>query len=184
MISKYYKTLCAALALCGSMSAAAQDNVNTVMGRVVDAATGSPLVGVMVTAYGDARYTAMTNEQGEYELKVPEYTRSVYMTVDGYGTQQRAIADGRADVALYHEAFKSSYTKNTEAIISSLATDFANTAEVSVDPLMQQQLGADIRMISRSGLIGSGNMMLMHGINSLNANAQPLVVIDGVILDM
>lgn len=184
MISKYYKTLCAALALCGSMSVAAQDNVNTVTGQVTDAATGSPLVGVMVTAYGDARYSAMTDEHGNYELKVPEYTRSVYMTVDGYGTQQRAIANGRADVALYHEAFKGTYQKSTEAIISNTANDFANTSEVSVDPLMQQQLGADIRMISRSGLVGTGNMMLMHGINSLNANAQPLVVIDGVIMDM
>ena len=72
MISKYYKTLCVALALCGSMSVAAQDNVNTVTGQVTDAATGSPLVGVMVTAYGDARYSAMTDEHGNYELKVPE----------------------------------------------------------------------------------------------------------------
>ena len=56
---KLYKTICAALAISGSLTAAAQENMNTVTGRVMDAATGKPLVGVIVTAYGDARYTGI-----------------------------------------------------------------------------------------------------------------------------
>ena len=52
---KLYKTICAALAISGSLTAAAQENMNTVTGKVVDAATGQPLVGVIGTAYGDAR---------------------------------------------------------------------------------------------------------------------------------
>ena len=55
----------------------AQDNTKTVTGTVTDAATGKPLAGVIVTAYGDARYSAMTDEKGQYELKAPAYTRSV-----------------------------------------------------------------------------------------------------------
>ena len=35
---------------------AAQDNMKTVTGTVADAATGNPLAGVIVTAYGDKRW--------------------------------------------------------------------------------------------------------------------------------
>ena len=182
---KLYKTICAALAISGSLTAAAQENLNTVTGRVVDAATGQPLVGVIVTAYGDARYSGMTDEQGNYEMKVPAYTRSVSMSVEGYDLQQEAISsDGRADAKLYHEAFSDNYTQNTTATLGVSSINFDNTSELSIDPLIQQRLGADVRTISRGGLPGIGTVMMMNGINSLHANAQPLVVVDGVILDM
>ncbi|MBR6590248.1 MAG: SusC/RagA family TonB-linked outer membrane protein [Bacteroidaceae bacterium] len=181
---KLYKTICAALAISGSLTVAAQENMNTVTGRVLDAATGQPLVGVIVTAYGDARYSGMTDEHGDYELKVPAYTRSVSMTVEGYNLLQTAINNGRADAWLYHEAFSADYAKSTTATISSLAEGFDNTSELSIDPLISQRLGADVHTISRGGLPGVGSVMLMNGINSLNANAQPLIVVDGFILDM
>ena len=37
--------------------------------------------------------------------------------------------------------------------------------------------------ISRSGLPGQGAYMMIRGVNSLNANAQPLIVLDGNIID-
>ena len=49
---------------------------------------------------------------------------------------------------------------------------------------MAQQLGGDMRIVSRSGMPGIGNTMLIEGVNSLNANTQPLVVIDDVVMDM
>ncbi len=182
---KLYKTVCAAIAICGSLTAVAQENMNTVTGRVVDAATGQPLVGVIVTAYGDTRYTGMTDEQGNYELKVPEYTRSVSMSVEGYNLQQEAItSEGRADARLYHEAFDTYYSSTTSALMGTTAEGFDNTAELSIDPMIQQRMGADVRTVSRGGLPGVGAVMLMNGINSLHANAQPLIVLDGVIMDM
>ena len=184
MISKFYKTACVALAMCGTLTVAAQDKMNTVTGRVVDAATGKPLAGVIVAAYGDSRYTAMTDEKGNYELKVPDYTRSVSMTVDGYNIQQRAISEGKADGRMFHSVFSKDYNATTKATIAAEAAGFDNTAEVSIDPLIQQRLGGDMRSVNRSGLLGVGNTMLIEGINSLHANAQPLVVVDGVIMDM
>ncbi|WP_288287303.1 hypothetical protein [uncultured Prevotella sp.] len=53
-----------------------------VSGYVMDAATGKPLAGVIVEAYGNHRFTAMTDETGAYELKVPEYVSSVSMRVE------------------------------------------------------------------------------------------------------
>lgn len=182
---KLYKTICAVLAISGSLTAAAQENMNTVTGRVVDAATGQSLVGVIVSAYGDARYTGMTDEQGNYEMQVPAYTRSVSMSVEGYNLQQEAISsNGRADAKLYHEAFDVNYAQQTTATLSAAAVGFDNTSELSIDPLIQQRLGGDVHTISRGGLPGIGAVMMMNGLNSLYANAQPLVVVDGVILDM
>ena len=173
-----------AIALLATSSLAAQENMKTVTGQVVDAATGQPLAGVIVAAYGETRYTAMTDEQGHYELKAPDYVRSVSMRVDGYNLQQCAIADGVADGRLYNEAFSETYKRNTVATVSSSADQFENTASFSIDPLIAQRLGADMRSVSHSGIAGMGNLMLIGGINSLQANAQPLVVIDGVLMDM
>ena len=46
-----------------SLTMAAQENLKTVTGQVVDAATQEPLVGVIVAAYDNEKYSAMTDEE-------------------------------------------------------------------------------------------------------------------------
>lgn len=167
-----------------SLTMAAQENSKTVTGQVVDAATKQPLVGVIVAAYDNDKYSAMTDEEGRYTLKVPDYVSSVQMRIDGYNFLQCAIADGVANGQLYNEAFTEVYKRQINAIQSSEANRFANTSEISVDPFIAQQLGADVRSVSRSGNVGLGNILTMAGINSLNSNTQPLVIVDDVIMDM
>ena len=158
----------------------------TVGGIVTDAATGRPLPGVIVEAYGQHQYTSMTDEDGRYELKVPEYVSSVSMRVEGYQLLQTAIGSdpNRVDARLYPNTFSPIYERTTQSAESRRADQFDNTAEVSIDPLIARQLGADVHSVSRSAQLGIGNTMFIGGINSLQANAQPLVVIDGVITDM
>lgn len=165
-------------------TALAQGNTKTVTGTVIDAATGQPMSGVIVSAYDNQRKTTMTDEQGRYELTVPEYTSSVLMRVDGYNLQQKAIVDGKADGKLFSSAFNETYGLQTTSSLSSEARQFDNNSELSIDPLIAQRLGADMRSVSHGGIPGMGNMMLIEGINSLNANAQPLIVIDDVLMDM
>ena len=160
------------------------EQLKTIKGQVVDAATGLPMPGVIVSAYGNSRYTAMTDERGNYALKVPTYVTSVTMRVDGFCLQQRAVTDSVANGAMYRDLFSATYKTTTVATQSAMANAFDNTSEVSIDPLIHQQLGADVRSVSRGGMIGLGNQMLVAGINSLHANAQPLVVIDDVVMDM
>ena len=166
------------------LTTSAQENLKTVKGQVVDAATQQPLAGVIVSAYGETKYTAMTDEQGLYELKAPDYVTSVLMRVDGYNLQQCAIADGKANAYLYNEAFSSEYQRQTTAMQSVGAANFDNTSAFSIDPLIAQQLGGDLRSVSHSGVPGLGNMLMVSGINSININARPLIVVDDVILDM
>ena len=48
-----------------------------VSGTIYDAATGKPLSGVQIQALGNARYAAMTNEDGTFTIKVPTFTTSI-----------------------------------------------------------------------------------------------------------
>ena len=66
-----------------ALMAKAQTTDRMVGGTVTDAATGQPLAGVYVEAYGNNRYTAMTDENGHYEMKVPEHVTSLSMRFDG-----------------------------------------------------------------------------------------------------
>ena len=177
-----------AFAGCWALTAAelaAQDD-KVVSGIVTDAATGRPLAGVIVEAYGNRRYTSMTDEDGSWQLKVPEYVSSVSLHVEGYQTIQKAIGtdSSKTDVQLYPSSFSPTYSLTTQASSSRKAEDFDNTARLSIDPLVAEQLGADIHSVARSGQLGIGNTMFMGGLVSLQSNSQPLVVIDGVITDM
>ena len=130
----------------------------------------------------------MTDKEGHYQIKVPLYTRSVVIRLEGYNIQQKAIGNSQdgevANARLYHEAFSAAYENKTQAIQQATADNFSNTSEISIDPLVQQKLGGDMRSVTRSGIPGIGNVMFIEGINSLHANAQPLVVIDDVVMDM
>jgi len=182
--------ICKMIALTGcwllAVGTACAQDTKLVSGTVTDAATGSPLAGVIVEAYGDRKFTAMTDDKGAYELKVPEYVSSISLRVDGYQLQQKAIGrqTDRTDAQLYPSTFTPTYEATTVSSASRRAENFDNTARLSIDPLVAEQLGADIHSVTRSGQLGMGSTMFIGGLTSLQANAQPLVVIDGVITDM
>ena len=186
MITKIKKTICAICLIGVSLAAMAQESTKTVSGTVTDAATGLPLAGVIVEAYGNHHFTAMTDDKGHYQLKVPEYVSSVSMRVEGYLLQQKAIGQNADDTnaRLYPRTFSPDYERTTLPSVSRRADRFDNGAQLSIDPLVAEQLGADVHSVSRSGQLGIGNTMFIGGLTSLQANAQPLVVIDGVITDM
>ena len=181
--------ICKMIAMAGcwllAVGAMAQET-KTVGGVVTDAATGLPLSGVIVEAYGNQKYTSMTDENGLYQLKVPDYVSSVSMRVEGYQLVQKAIGQKaeKTNAQLYPSSFSPIYEQTTQSFSSRRAENFDNTARLSIDPLLAEQLGADVHSVGRSGQLGIGNTMFIGGLTSLQANAQPLVVIDGVITDM
>ena len=157
-----------------------------IKGRVYDNSTKAPAAGVSVSAFNDARYAAMTDEKGEYAIKVPVYVTSLWMRGDGYNSIQVPVGKGDqpVDAYIFSDVFDPVYTASETATSSrSVGVDY-NTNDVSIDPQIQNKLGADVHAITRSGVPGMGVAMYMNGLNSLNANAQPLVVIDGVVTDL
>lgn len=162
------------------------NSMRTISGVVIDAATGKPLVGIRVQAYSKPVYTTMTVEDGTFELKVPDYITALTANADGFGMIISAIDTKTSHVQfkLYSNKFSAAYrdkfltTSDVSANVNNL------NADVSIDKSIQTSVNANLRTITRSGQQGVGAVMLMNGLNSLVANAQPLIVIDGNIIDM
>ena len=156
-----------------------------VKGVVVDAVTKEPLAGIQVQALNDRNYAAMTNAQGEFTIKVPTFATAIYVYAPRYLAQQVGI--GRNDkplrIAIIADKFKSMYENGTR-LGAYAETTVNNTMSYSAETEIENNLGADVRTINRTGGPGYGGAMFVRGLNSLNANAQPLIVVDGIIRDM
>ncbi len=162
----------------------ATEQLEEITGTVYDAVTQEVIPGVRVEALNNNRYTAMTKPDGTFTIKVPAHVASLYISTPGYESVIiKARQKGDIKVNLYDEKFSSfvengfDVTAKSEAVID---MSKATTLETEV----QNQLGADVRTIMRSGTVGLGGLMLMQGVNSINASAQPLIVLNGVIQDL
>lgn len=164
-------------------SKAVADEVRTITGTVYDAATNQPLAGVRVQATGHRKVTTMTNAEGKYRLNVPSYVTMLNFSTPEYLLVQRAI--GGKDVVnarLYCDKFHGDYTEDI-VITSERGFEGDISTALTIESDIQNKLGADVRTVTRSGTLGIGAAMFIRGINSLNANTQPLYVVDGVIWD-
>lgn len=186
MKTKFTIALVASLFACPSLFAQSNTAVRHLHGKVLDASTGLPAVGVKVQAYNNALYAAMTDDNGEYTIRVPEYVTSLIFDGDGYNLLQQAVGKDTIlmDTRIISSKFAQNYAKDTHAAVRKTTLATYNNNDISIDNQIQRNLGGDLRAINRSGVPGQGVMMLMNGVNSLNANAQPLVIIDGVIQNM
>ncbi len=156
-----------------------------VKGVCIDAVTKKPLAGIMVQALGDINYTAMSDENGQFIIKVPEFATALFVHSPEFLSQHVGLgAQGTAlTIEMISDKFRPMYDKNTHIGASSTAL-VRNTTSQTIETDMENLLGADIRSISRSGGPGFGNAMFIRGLGSLTANAQPLIVIDGVVQDL
>ncbi len=158
--------------------------MKSVSGKVVDAATGEGLGGVRVQALNNKLYTAMTEEDGSYTISVPKFVTALYFEVSGYNGLQRAIkGESSQDVKMLAAAFKPIYKDGTSVFSVAEATPTTTTA-ITAESEIENRLNGSVRTISRGGVPAQGAAMFIQGINSLKANAQPLIVVDGVIWDM
>jgi len=160
-----------------------QENVKMITGVVLDAATRAPLAGARIVAHGHTRYAAMTDESGKYSLEVPLFVTMLDVNAPGYNLVQISTAGKEAIIHLYSENFSSDYTSDIQITDMAVASDFSLTSALSVDQEVNTRLSGDMRVINRSGTPAMGSAMFIGGLNSLNANAQPLVIVDGVYMD-
>lgn len=162
-----------------------QYETRVVKGSVLDATTGSPIAGAIVSAEGINGYSVLTDDKGNYELKAPVFASALRISTPDYNAVVIGLSgDTDQKVAkLYPSAFDSEYVDNLNLRNDKSATDFQYSNAVNIKDEIQKQLGAYARTVNYNGTPGVGSVMFMQGLNSLNVNAQPLVVIDGVIID-
>lgn len=155
-----------------------------IKGVVLDAATKKPVSGVRVQAYNFNRYSAMTEEDGTFSVKVPTFATSIYLTSPEYNDLQVAIkGEDVGNILMYSSKFNSFYRPQTD-ITAGKSINIVNSSAISIDTEIENQLGGDIHTISRSGVPGQGVAMFMRGLNSININSQPMIILDGIIMDL
>lgn len=160
------------------------NEVRTITGTVYDAATNMPMAGVRVQATGHKKVTTMTNAEGKFKLNVPSYVTLLNFSTPEYLLVQRPIGDNDViNVRLYSDRFQANYDEDI-VLTAERGFETGISSAMTIDADIQNKLGADVRSTMRSGTTGVGAAMFIRGINSLNANTQPLFVIDGVIWDM
>ncbi len=155
-----------------------------VSGQILDAGTKEPISGVRVEALDNHFYTAMTDEKGNYTIKVPKFVTSLYISTEQYAPVQLAIKGTTGQNAeLFSDQLHSIYHNGTDLLAKGSAS-VDNTSAITVESDIENTLSSSVRTISRGGMPAQGAVMFINGLNSLNANAQPLIVIDDIVYDM
>ena len=156
-----------------------------IRGRVVSATTGQPIAGTIISADDVEGYSTLTEENGTFKLNVPTFTTSVYINMPDYNPVRLGLqnTEQQLEVKLYPQSFSKEYGKDINVRNDYSTDEFTYTNSVNIKEEVQKHLGAQVYSITRNGTPGVGNVMFVQGLNSLNVNAQPLVVIDDVIID-
>lgn len=168
----------------------------TVRGKVIDFGSGKALPGVSVVIVGTTTGTN-TDASGNYSITLPAASGKVTFSFLGYTSQTFDITPA---VSTLDVRLKESTTSLSEVVVTGLATTVkrANAANAvatistreitgittpqTMDAAISGKLvGANV--VSNSGAPGGGIAMKLRGITSIFGNAQPLYVVDGVIID-
>lgn len=155
-------------------------------GVVVDQVSKKPLAGIQLKVLGYDRYSAMTGADGKFTIKVPEFATTLFVHSPSFMSQQVAInaKDSEKDIQVFmmQEKFRPMYSEGTT--YTAQAGFDADAKDVTIESDIENILGADVRTVTRSAAPGIGATMFVRGLSSINANAQPLIVVDGVEQDM
>lgn len=179
-------------ALVGVTGASAQQRQIT--GRVTSAATEEPIAGVNVSVTGTA-FAAITNAEGRYAVTAPASAVTVVFRRIAFKRREVQVpADqNTADGTLEPDVF------NLEAVVvtgqatgverrnAAIATSVVTGADITSAPapaldraLAGRVPGAYIQQ--NSGAPGGGTQVQIRGSNTVIGSANPLYVVDGVII--
>ena len=162
-----------------------QEATRSIVGRVIGSDRKEPLVGVLVQGVSVDGYSSLTEEDGTFKVDVPLYCSAVSVTIPGYNTIRVGLnkSGDLGDILMQSEAARPLYGADDNIFNHVKTGSMEFTAARNVTSEVGNQLGANVHTVARSGALAVGNYMNIGGVNSLQSNSQPLVVLDGVILD-
>ncbi|MFN3588034.1 MAG: SusC/RagA family TonB-linked outer membrane protein [Spirosomataceae bacterium] len=164
----------------------------TVTGKVTDGSDKSAMPGVTVQVKGSTQGT-QTDAQGSYSIAVSENSTLVFSFI-GKTTQEIAVGNKSTisvelmdDSQILNEVVVIGYGSQkkkdlTGSVVSISSADFVKGQLTTPEQLVSGKL-AGVQITSNGGAPGSGSTIRIRGGSSLNANNDPLIVLDGVPLD-
>jgi TonB-dependent SusC/RagA subfamily outer membrane receptor len=172
---------------------------STVRGRVTDARTGAAIPAAQVSVEG-TQLGASTDANGAFSIAgIPAGPRTVIARRIGYAPQRRQITAGGAvaDLSFSLEPAASSLEQvvvtgtATPTTVRALGTSVASVdnsqiseaRSVTVDQALQGKI-AGAQITQNSGAPGGGGLSVrLRGTGSIISGAEPLYIVDGVIVD-
>lgn len=190
----------AALGLWSGGAAQGQQPTGTVIGRVTDAVTSRPVPSAQVFIPGTLR-GSLTNAEGRYSIvQVPTGQHVVRVTILGYAEVVRTVtvpagAAASADFALNPSAVElnavvvNAVTGEAErkgrvgATVANLQVATLDQGSITkfADVVAGRAAGVDLK--STSGATGAAQKIRIRGGNSLSLSNEPLIFVDGVMLN-
>ncbi|MCB0528857.1 MAG: SusC/RagA family TonB-linked outer membrane protein, partial [Saprospiraceae bacterium] len=165
----------------------------TISGTVQDAESSAPLVGATVVVKGTTT-GAITDADGKFSLRAADDATNLVASYTGYQRQEVSI-EGVDFVTIMltpgnilDEVVVIGYGTQKRADVTSAIARFdaENLDERPISRVDQALVGqlAGVRVQQTSGLPGAGFRVQVRGTGSINANNQPLYVVDGFPLEV
>lgn len=175
--------------VCGSLHAIAQDFVIT--GHVSDAESKEPLIGVTIRQRGESTGT-VTDIDGNYHIAIQGEEGTLEFSYIGMKTVLRPVTKGKDQVVNIvmenetsdiEEVIVVAYgTRKKGTVTGSVAVvkgeTFENAPVASFDQALQGK-ATGLTVLQNSGEPNAPAHFQIRGINSINADTEPLFILDG-----
>ncbi len=177
--------------LATTMLSFAQDGQEskTVSGTVVDGSSGEPIVAARISTLQEDAMT-ISKENGIFSFEIYKDASVLIVEADGFLPRQYTVKDGEENnIKLFSDKFSDQAIEFSTFYgvldkINGQAGNFVATQPLSgfenVDDQIALLNNGVLRGINRSGINSTGSVIFMNGLNSVNANTQPLYIVDGV----
>lgn len=164
---------------------------SAINGVVVDAA-GEPIIGANILQKGTTNGT-ITDFDGKFSLNVPAQA-TITVTYIGYKTQEITLKPGQKNIKItlqedsetLDEVVVVGYGTMKKSDLSGASVSMnENAIKGSIITSLDQSLqgrAAGVTAVTTSGAPGSSSSIRVRGQATINAGAEPLYVIDGVIV--
>ncbi len=171
------------------LSLGAMAQTTTIRGNVTDS-LGRPVPNVSVTAKG-ASGGVSSSADGSFLLAVPSGTRTLSISSVGYADQEISVGNrSNIDIvmstrekqleAVVVVAYGTQKRKEITSAISTVNADAIKAQQVTSVGQALQGTASGVVVVNNSGQPGDNPIIRIRGIASVNAAADPLVVLDGV----
>ena len=171
-------------AVVAKRSASPKYQMKEVSGYVYDGATGKPLGGVKVQSLNNRLYSALTEDDGKYTISVPKFVDVLYVSLQDYNPTHLAIKGAANQNVYLNSGMHKDFFMDGTSLTNSTTLMVTDPNAITIEEEMENGLAGSLRLINRGGMPGQGATIFMNGLNSIHSNSQPLIVIDGVIMDM
>jgi TonB-dependent starch-binding outer membrane protein SusC len=177
-------------------AAAAKRQQGRITGRVIDADTHLGIPEAPVTVTGTT-IGVTTSDSGTFALPVPPDAKTLSVRRIGYLAQVVALETGKShyEIALKHDVLRLQAEVVTGVATTVASQNAANAVSVvntqdinevpapTVENAIQGRIPGAVIETNNSGAPGGGLQIQVRGITSINGNALPLYVIDGVVVN-